>query len=188
MKAVDVRPFGITHWLILIAGAAAGFGCIKATSAGNIAREIWVSVSPTQPGLELDQALETGLELSLILGVPFLFGWTPACLILQIAKPRARWRRLSRQPGFVACLIATVSAKILLTIWKLARLSAFFLELEAAGCITVSSGILWSWATMRLSRTCRPVPTWNDRLGRFTGAAWIIMGMMGLVLLCLSNR
>ena len=37
-----------------------------------------------------------------------------------------------------------------------------------------------AWATMMLSNAWRPVPTWTDRLGRLTGAAWVVVGAISV--------
>ena len=39
---------------------------------------------------------------------------------------------------------------------------------------------------MRLCGVCRPRPTWTDRLGRLTDAAWVAIGAMSAAYIFLA--
>src|SRR4051812_41404335 len=103
------RTFSISDGLLLIAGIAASFACVRATVPDDLYKSL------AYPGGGLDwHVLEGLMQLAVIVGVPTLVIWTPFCLLLQARKPRPPWRRLRGQPGFVAGLFA--SAVIALTV------------------------------------------------------------------------
>jgi hypothetical protein len=196
MQTGDSRRFGIADGLILIAGVAAGLGFLRALTPDIKPQMIWDAFVRPKGGWSLWYAFALITELGVSLGIPFLAAWTPTSLIVQLTKPRASWRRLCRQPGFVACLIATtvialtVAASLTsvwLSIWVATSSSPDrFLRAYLLGGILAGSGVLWSWATMRLLGVCRPRPTWTDRLGRLTGAAWVALGAMSAVFIFLA--
>jgi hypothetical protein len=196
MRTTEARRFGIADGLILIAGVAAGLGCFRALAPDITPQQIWDALVRPKQGWSLWYAFGLSSELGVSIGIPFLTAWTPTCLIVQFTKPRASWRRLCRQPGFVASLIATtvialtVAASVTsvwLSIWVPTSSSPDrFIKVYLDGGIFAGSGVLWSWATMRLCGVCRPRPTWTDRLGRLTGAAWIAIGAMSAAYIFLA--
>ncbi|MHC5539347.1 hypothetical protein ACYOEI_14105 [Singulisphaera rosea] len=177
------RRYSINDGMILIAGLAAGMGFVRLTTPGISAGQFWAvflnELRTPSPG----GAFEFLVETVAMFVVPFVAGWTPACLLLQWARPRPPWRRLRRQPGFVACLIASaivaativVSVSMLATsIWDVkASGDDYDLKAHLLGGLLTGSGVLCSWVTMRLCGVCRPCPTGTDRLGRLTGSVWL---------------
>ena len=195
MKAIEHRRFTLADSLILIAGLAAGLGLVKATSPGVTPGQIWDAFAHPRGGWSLWHAFGITVELGAILVIPFVAAWTPACLVVQVTNPRPPWRRLRRQPGFVACLIASVisiaavviaSTCIWFSLWEVSGSSGEHLKAHILGGILAGSGVLWGWVTMRLCGVCRPSPAWRDRLGRFTGAVWIVLGAICAVYICLA--
>jgi hypothetical protein len=196
MRTTDSRRFGIADGLILIAGVAAGLGSFRALATDLTPQKIWDAFVRPKEGWSLGYAFELIVELGVFIGIPFLAAWTPTCLVVQLTKPRALWRRLCRQPGFVACLIATtvivltVAASVTsvwFSIWAATSTSHDrFIKVYLLGGILTGSGVLWSWATMRLCGVCRPRPTWTDRLGRLTGAAWVAIGVLSATFIFLA--
>ncbi len=191
MKTTESRRFGIADGLILIAGVAAGLGCFRALVPDLTPQKIWDALVRPKQGWSLWYAFELIAELGVFIGIPFLAAWTPTCLVVQFTKPRASWRRLCRQPGFIASLIATTvivltvaasATSVWLSIWVATSSSPErFIKVYLLGGILAGSGVLWSWVTMRLCGVCRPRPTWTDRLGRLTGAAWVAIGVLSAV-------
>jgi hypothetical protein len=188
------RRFGIADGLILIAGLAAGLGLVRTVAPGVSPDQIRDAFARPNQEWSAWGVFATSLELSSILAVPFLAGWTPACLLIQCTAPRPAWRRLIRQTGFVACLIptgvvsitvATVSVCVRLTIWKAENSSIPYFKSHLLGGLLAGSGVLWSWVTMGLCGVGRPRPTWTDRLGRLTGAAWVAVGALSAAYLFL---
>jgi hypothetical protein len=197
MSAEDSRRFGIADGLIVIAGAAAGLGVLRSLAPGISPQRIWNAfVRPTQ-SWSLEYASALIAEVGIFLGIPFLVGWSPSLLIMQVVRRRSPWRRLRRQPGFVASLIATAaialsvcttSAAVWLSIPVPRRFATDFSFAQpcVVGGVLAGSGVLSSWSTMWLFRVWRPRRTWTDRLGRLTGATWILVGAMSAVFLLLN--
>jgi hypothetical protein len=196
MKTTESRKFGIADGLILIAGMAAGLGCFRALAPDITPEKMWDAFVRPKEGWSFWYAFALSVELGVSLGIPFLAAWTPTCLVVQLIKPRASWRRLCRQPGFIASLIATnvivltVAASAIsvwLSIWVATSSSPDrFMKAYLLGGILTGSGVLWSWVTMRLCGVYRPRPTWTDRLGRLTGAAWVVIGAMSAFFISLA--
>jgi hypothetical protein len=177
------RKFSIADGLILIAGIAAGMALVRVTNPAITPGQIRDAFLNPRGGWTLVTAFELILETSVLFVIPFVAAWTPACLIVQVTG--SRWRRLRRQPGFVACLIAstvtltTVAVAVALiaaSVWDTSTSGGdYYVKAHLLGGVLAGSGVLWGWVTMRLCGVCRPVPTWKDRLGRFTGAVWVAM-------------
>jgi hypothetical protein len=183
------RRFSIGDALILIAGLAAGLALVRATSPEYSPGQLREVLLSPRGGWTPWHAFGLTLELGVILFIPFVVGWTPACLLLQLARPRPPWRRLRRRPGFVACLIATafviatlaVAAVLLATgIWEARPSSDRYFLAHVLGGLLAGAGVATGWSTMKLCGACRPAPTWPDRLGRLTGAVWVAVGAMSV--------
>jgi hypothetical protein len=190
------RRFGIADGLIVVAGLAAGMGLVRITNPGITPGQVRDVFLTPAGGWSLRHAAELILETGVIFVIPFVAAWTPACLLVQVTGSRSRWRRLRRGPGFVACLIA--SAVILATFAVAAALLAasvwdvgtsggdYYLKAQVLGGVLAGSGVLWGWVTMRLCGVYRPALTWTDRLGRLTGAAWVLLGAISACYLALT--
>ena len=184
------RKFGIADGMILIAGIAAGMAMIRLLAPVVSWEQVWGAfVTPSQ-GWSLSYALGLFVELGVMFGIPVLAAWTPACLLVQVLKPRPAWRRLRRRPGFIACLSSTVVVAGAVAVTTTCVLLQFFVPVAPdayvkpallGGCVA-GSGVLWLWAAMWFWGVWHARPTWVDRLGRLTGIAWVIVGAISLVL------
>lgn len=184
MSVDENHTFSIADGLIMIAGIAAGMALVRATNPGITLAEVQHGLLNPRGGWTLLMAFEIVLETSAILVIPFLAAWTPAYLLVQVTG--SRWRRLRRRPGFVACLIASTVALgtlavaialIAASVWDTSTSGGnHYVTARLLGGLLAGSGVLAGWVTMWLCGICRPVPTWKDRLGRFTGVVWIAMG------------
>src|SRR5262249_34456564 len=101
-----------------------------------------------------------------------------------------------RQPGFVACAVASMVMGPLCT----AVLASHFLsgtswsvawaravndlqpENLTAVTIMISLGVWVSWVVLTLNRRLRAEPCWIDRLGRLAGVSWLLMLPGGILL------
>lgn len=191
------RRFGIADALILIAGIGAGLGLIRSINPGVTPGQLRDAFDPPA-GWTWRYPLQLGTELCILFVAPFVAAWTPACLLVQLRRPRAR--RLRRAPGFLACLLPTLGCALTLaftwaclgtTPWNPVHPNqADFETSQFVGSVLVGSGVLWSYATMKVCGIWRPRPTWPDRLGRLTGGIWVVVGMLSgasLLLLFLSK-
>ncbi len=194
MNEIPRRRFGIADGWIVIAAVAAGMGLVRATNPYITPSQVWAHVFRPHADWSFWDACGVGLEIGATLVAPFVAAWTPACLWLQVKRPRPPWRRLRRSPGFVACLIATTviftalvaaSTCEVFAIWS--RASDYrLLKACLVGVLVAGAGVLSCWATMALCGAFRPRPTWTDRLGRLTGAAWIALGFVAAVFVFLA--
>jgi len=184
------RRLTLSDGLIVVAGLAVGLALVRAAVPKDLSvasfRE--AIMNPTG-GWTPEHAFGLTLELGALFAVPLAAGWTPACLLLQLTGRRPPWRRLRRQPGFVVCLVVTavvlaavpvVATLAACGVWELPSSPLAFLKTHVLGGAVAGTGVLWSWATMRLSGVCRPAPVWTDRLGRLTGVAWIGLGAISV--------
>ncbi len=171
MAAPNRRRFTITDAMILVAGAAVGLSGMRALYAG------WLWPPPAYPGHFGDWAL-VGPPTCVVAALAVTI------LLLNVRRPRPRWRRLVIRPGVIAC--AATVAGILLG-WGH---SLLFKTLVAGGrsqsFTWVGGGFEWSaaardvpefvmgaWLALWLSGRWSPDPTWIDRTGRVVGVFWI---------------
>ena len=144
-----------------------------------------------------------GLWSCLILASPFAMAWTLAILGLRLGRPRPRWRRLVRQPGFVAGLLAAavlafrlcgfatlrwrVGSDPGLAVWspRVVRPSgcivagnlgylAFDTDHFLGTMAMIGFAVASSWMLMVLSGRWRPETSWIDRAGRMLGWFWLV--------------
>lgn len=189
------RRFGIRDGLLVVAGLAAGLALVKATTPHDVSPEkIRDAFLRPEGGWTVGWGLSFALDLCVVFAIPAVVGWTPACLLLQLTGRRPPFRRLRRQPGFVACLVSTVVVAAA-TCVALALIACGVralhqerdrrvMEMILGGAIA-GNGVLWSWTAMWLCRACRWAPTWTDRLGRATGVIWILLGIGSMCYLAL---
>lgn len=168
------RRFRISDGLVLVLATAVGFAWMRALNQEQF------------DGLSL-------ANLRTVSGWTFL-GW--ACcplasalslglLVLRLRSPKPRWRRLTRQPGFVACLFGAGSAVLSGIVWLLILTSLLQLHPhnspeDVFGPFWLGAGgaTLGAWIVMLLGGTGRPEKSWLDRSGRVMGGFWL-----GLLLL-----
>jgi hypothetical protein len=144
-----------------------------------------------------------GLWGCLVLAAPFAMAGALAVFALRLRRPRDRWRRLVRQPGLVAGLMAAV-----VLAWRFAGFATMCVRLIGAtnlGILNVRYGALsgavggWppnnllfetdhildtmatigvavaaSWLILLASGRWRAEPSWIDRAGRAFGWFWIL--------------
>jgi hypothetical protein len=187
MKPDAARKFSISDGLLLIVGIAVSFGLVRA-SLRDFRLDVLTDLLYPRNGWSVLHYFGVLMELTLIFGIPALVAWTPFCLLTQVIKPRARWRTLRRQPGFVANLVASVVAGLTVAIVAICvAFSAWegsvwfvnrFASAYVLGGFLAGSGVLWSWLAMWICGTFRSTTAWKDRLGRVNGAAWIVVGMI----------
>ena len=190
------RKVGIADGMILVAGIAAGLGLIRLVSPGITPEVVWGILARPSQGWSFWYAVEIVVELGTLFGIPLLVSWTPACLLIQLLKPRPRWHRLRRRPGFVVCLLPSLvgaiavvltAACVWLLIWTPGGASQDPYGRILLVVSTLSGSlVLSSWATMKLCGVWHARPTWVDRLGRMTGVAWVGLGMMSYFYFALS--
>jgi hypothetical protein len=103
---------------------------------------------------------------------------TFALLVIRLRRPRPRFRRLNRQPGFVACVAAGLT---------LLLCGATSLPLLAHGKDWVSFisyapevcfAVVGAWLALALAGRWHTEPGWIDRMGLAVGVLWIASNLL----------
>lgn len=102
---------------------------------------------------------------------------TIAVLALRLRSPRPRFRRLARQPGWVACVMASLSSLVA----GLLLLSCMAMNGADWGRFLIRS--LWAyngptvagaWILLAMSGRWKSEASWIDRMGRLLGLGWVL--------------
>jgi hypothetical protein len=113
--------------------------------------------------------------------------------VVRLRRPRPPWRWVARQPGTTACLgvlIYQAIAVFIMAVWSIGQLRRnsglkveFFdqtaitmLELMGIMAAPVGVCVLVVWLLLAVQRGWRSERSWIDRLGRFVGVIWIVIG------------
>ena len=128
-----------------------------------------------------------------LLVLPFVAMWTVAIVPIRLLGPRPRFRRLARQPGMMAAIVASLGiaiADVQVACTVLCSVSAVrstYRVILLSGGIASYPGlaVFFAWLTLLAGGRWRTEPDWVDRAGRAFGAYWIVMGVSipGMVLL-----
>ena len=179
------RPFTIGDAMVLIAALAAGFAWTAAAWKQFQPGEFY---SPHPWG----RAWQT-IILANVGVLPCLLALTVGTFVVRVRQPRPPWRWVARQPGTTACLgvlICLASTVPLMAVWSMGQirrnpgLQIEFHEQTAITLLEVMSTmaaplgifVFMTWLLLAIQRGWRGERTWIDRLGRFVGTAWIVVG------------
>ena len=120
---------------------------------------------------------------------------TFAVLGMRLRRPRPRWRRLMRQPGWVACLAAAI-AVVAVAGFVQARVTTVRIAIATAGIgggdvivrgdarfeilaahLVPAGGlsVLVAWALLRADGRWAAERSWIDRAGRLIGVGWLLL-------------
>jgi hypothetical protein len=186
----------IADGMILVAATAAGMVLLRAAYADlwrDWAEKLLALLRPW-PEDSWGWTFAEGFSRALLLmfyPIPLAAAWTMGMVAIRLRSPRPALRRVAREPGFVACAMATlVVAAHALALWAGAHLenrfsyaapkllhevcrNAFALLASHAGW-----AVLVGWLTLALSGRWRGERCWIDRLGRLLGAYWIATALL----------
>jgi hypothetical protein len=144
------------------------------------------------------------IQYLLNLALPHVAAMTVALMAIQMQTPRGSVRRLARQPGAAACLVAS-GVLLVISLWAATtmatgRVVKFYQRVNripAGGGHGVGGGLSYleperwltvygdrvgfaiagAWLALLLTGCWRPEPTWVDRLGRSLGWLWLSLTM-----------
>ncbi len=191
------RRFRVSDAMVLITATAVGLAVFKAYYGVT-----WVYWGPPFGFATRFIGWVNGLWSCLVLASPFAMAWTLAIFGLRLGRPRPRWRRLIRQPGFVAGLMAAtvlvfrlsgfatmywrVGSDPALAVWnpRLDRpkgcivagnpgLLAFDTDHFLGTMAMIGLAVALTWMLMLACGRWRPERSWIDRAGRVLGWFWI---------------
>jgi len=182
MPSPPLRRFTLFDGMILIAATGFGIGGFRALY------ENWVG-SINLSTVTMAEALR-GFMIVFILSMPTLLAWTFAILFLRMRRPRPTLPRLSRHPGLIACLGATLAFGIIvllfsgdLAVWMIRNgdyhMLNHLLALEvnvkmAAAAPLIQTSVAVAWGILAITGRWRSECSWIDRLGRVIGLLWIV--------------
>jgi hypothetical protein len=119
---------------------------------------------------------------------PFASAVTMALLFLRLIQPRPSRSRLARQPGFVACLAASLVLLVggSMTFSGVSRNANapwrglfvsdyFFYLLQPFDRAEVGFAVAASWLVLIVGARWRPEPSWIDQCGYLIGLYWIAL-------------
>lgn len=173
VEVASKRRFTLIDAMALVAATGVGFALARPGLVGflNHFSRNWAGASRLVAWIEVGTAWSFGLA-------PVTIVWAAALIFLRVRPPRPARRRLSRQPGFTAC-VALVVGPLMLSI-LLAAIFAIHPQAKVFGdeMILWTDSIGWPvaavWVVQAQSGRWRPVPDWIDRFGRALGACWIV--------------
>jgi len=175
------RRLAILDLMILIAAMAAAIVWTRATVAGILEILPFTPPGSGKPGLYY-------LIWWPPAAVPVLMTGSLAVALLRLRRPRPVWRRLARQPGAVACGVATAALGIqaaLVIIGKcLARVPGMtsgralgynfpFSVAFARGLTIVGLAVIGAWLVLAAGRRWNAERSGIDLVGRLLGICWI---------------
>jgi hypothetical protein len=195
---VTPRRFVLSDAIILLTATAVGLAVFRPYNA--LTQVYWLPPFPFAPRF---MGWVNGLWSCLVLASPFAMAWTLAILALRLRRPRPRWRRLVRQPGFIAGFMAALVLALRLCgfatmQWRVGRdpglalwsprvtrptghivagnfgYLSFDTDHFLGTMAMIGIAIASSWLLMRASGRWRPERTWIDRAARALGWFWIV--------------
>ena len=105
------RRFALVDAMILVAALSVGTLGIRVTlpTLDSMRSNL---IRTQSPGMRRFLLLQFGLSAF----IPYVAALTPAVLILRLRQPRPTLRHIGRQPGMIACTVATIAMAIE-TVW-----------------------------------------------------------------------
>jgi hypothetical protein len=185
------RSFGLTDAMILVVAVATGL---------SVNRMDWpLFLLRWSNPVDAHDSIEHFLGLVM----PHAATMTVALLALRMRSPRPQFRRIARQPGSVACMVAlamllVITSWIAVT-WSAGKAVVFsrdivlrhsnghtrvdpgFLVFPFSGKVLVVYGdrigfaVAGAWLALLLVGGWKAEPSWIDRLGRAVGWLWIVL-------------
>jgi hypothetical protein len=175
-RQCSLHRFTILDFMILTAAIA--IGCWT-----GLQQLVW-SINTVQQGPL--SSLE--VRIFLVRTVPFASSITIALLFLRLVRLHSSASRLAREPGFVACLAASMVLLVggSMTFsgvsrntsapWRGLFFSDYFVYLlQPFERAEVGFAVVASWLLITVGGRWRSEPTWIDRCGRALGVYWIML-------------
>lgn len=176
------RRFTFIDAIILMAATAVGLGLAKEYSKDLL---FFLQHNRSGPWKSWPGILVSTMLRGMVATLPFGMAWTLGGLTLRLRQPRPAWRRLARQPGLVACLVAPLP--VMLSI--VGHTVSYFLEfytnfitparLSSPPFIThglpgFTDGLPMFWSGL-FSGSIFIVP----QIGLAVAVAWMVLAMSG---------
>jgi hypothetical protein len=163
------REMTLFDGMVLVGAAAVGFRLVGMSQVRAVLEQ----------GYYLKAYYNYGVAFGYLV-YPVWLCWTFAALAIRLRSPRPRFRRLARQPGFVATFSVSIGALI--------SLALFLLRANKIGSgpgnpiptmyfLRLPFDLFWlifgAWLAQILNRKWRSEASAIDRFGRLLGFGWI---------------
>jgi hypothetical protein len=109
MPSQTIRKFTVVDAMLLIMATAIGIALVRAILPNISAMIMSILADFAHPPKQGESATAGAWQVALLAGLPLLAAWTVALLLSRLGRPRPHLRRMLRQPGAVACAVATLA-------------------------------------------------------------------------------
>ena len=151
------RPFLMSDAMIVIAATAVGFAEARSVLPEMARASFWV--------------------VTIVLMISLLPAWSIALAAIRLREPTSSWEPLSREPGWIACMVGGIPSAILQLVCVVLTLAGLpgSSPMYALGMGTLlgSFSVSAVWTTMRIDHGWKPAPGWVDRWGIALGFLWV---------------
>ena len=195
------RRLNLGDIAIIVGAVAIYLTLVRQSRANPVSKEVWTS-NPFFSVVSFGSGMDIRYELAAL-------GWTVATFALitmRLRRPRPRWHRLMRQPGFLACVAASIATIASFTVDRVGDLLLFLLSTDPLGpseivemigkfrvftastAMAGSLAVLVSWTILRLSGRWITEQSWIDRTGCLIGVGWFLIPVGNLYLTLTCNN
>jgi hypothetical protein len=187
------RRMSLLEAILMVGSAAVGFGLFELSHRTLFKGLIWIADSgfPNIQSWSTLEALVTCSDITVFL-LPVIIPWTFLLILLRMRSPRPSWRRIWRQPGMAACLVAVfawlwtaVALLLAMNVEHIARARRVITPADWAQkylsdevFMYVGLAVAAVWVVQYSSGRWRRSADWIDMLGRVVGALWVAIGLV----------
>jgi hypothetical protein len=179
--------------ILMVGSAAVGLGLFELSHRTLFKGLIWIADRgfPNIQSWSTLEALVTCSDITVFL-LPVIIPWTFLLILLRMRSPRPSWRRIWRQPGMAACLVAVfawlwtaVALLLAVNVEHVARARRVITPADWAQkylsdevFMYVGLAVAAVWVVQYSSGRWRRSADWIDLMGRVAGALWIVIGLV----------
>jgi amino acid transporter len=187
------RRMSLLDAILMVGSAAVGLGLFELSHRTLFKGLIWIADRgfPNIQSWSTLEALVTCSDITVFL-LPVIIPWTFLLILLRMRSPRPSWRRIWRQPGMAACLVAVfawlwtaVALLLAMNVEHMARARRVITPADWAQkylsdevFMYVGLAVAAVWVVQYSSGRWRRSADWIDMMGRVVGALWIAIGLV----------
>jgi hypothetical protein len=187
------RRMSLLEAILMVGSAAVGLGLFELSHRTLFKGLIWIADRgfPNIQSWSTLEALVTCSDITVFL-LPVIIPWTFLLILLRMRSPRPSWRRIWRQPGMAACLVAVfawlwtaVALLLAMNVEHVARARRVITPADWAQkylsdevFMYVGLAVAAVWVVQYSSGRWRRSADWIDMMGRVMGALWIAIGLV----------
>ncbi|HEX3450408.1 MAG TPA: hypothetical protein VHS97_19290 [Isosphaeraceae bacterium] len=187
------RRMSLLEAILMVGSAAVGLGLFELSHRTLFKGLIWIADRgfPNIQSWSTLEALVTCSDITVFL-LPVIIPWTFLLILLRMRSPRPSWRRIWRQPGMAACLVAVfawlwtaVALLLAMNVEHVARARRVITPaawaqkyLSDEVFMYVGLAVAAVWVVQYSSGRWRRSADWIDMMGRVVGALWIAIGLV----------